>query len=394
MKTYKYKLYQHKRTRHLHRQIEVGADVWNWCIERHRAYYEETGKYLNKYTLQKEITQVKKDHPHWTTLGSQAIQDITDRIDKGYQKFFRWLKGGKVGRRVSPPKFKPRHKYKSFTLKQAGWKLFGDNRLRIGKRVYRYWKSRKILGQIKTVTVKRDALGDIYVFFVVKEPSIDHFDRQGEISVGFDFGLKTYLTGSDGSTVESPQFFKRRIQELRKAHRSLSRKKKGSRNRERARKVLARVYKKIANQRHDFHFKLSHTLTDKYDLLFFEDLNLGGMKRLWGPKVSDYAFGDFLSILKHVAPSKGCEVHQVDRWFPSTKLCSSCGYKNNNLTLADRSWTCPQCGISHDRDLNASINILRGGASSLCGGSVIPVGMNYSLSSVSVAAVDSRISRL
>ena len=161
--TYKYKLYTSKQNKHLHRQINIAGCVWNHCIALHRRYYRLYGKSLNKYQLKKHISKLKKQprYAFWNQLGSQAIQDVVLRIDKAYALFFRNLK---TGIKTAPPSFRKVKKYKSFTLTQAGWAL-NDNQLRIGKRIYKFTKSRDIKGVIKTVTIKRNALGELFVCF-------------------------------------------------------------------------------------------------------------------------------------------------------------------------------------------------------------------------------------
>lgn len=340
----------------------------------HKRYYRRYGTYLSLYQLQAHIAKLKKlpKYSWWSALGSQAVQDILQRIDKGYQHFFQNLKdrkAHKTTRKIGPPTFRAVRKAKSFTLKQAGWKLLGDNRLRIGSTVYKFARSRDIEGAIKTVTIKRDALGDLYVFFscvVVSQPT----DRvmTGK-SAGFDFGLTTYLTGSDGTEIHTPQVFKQALQTMAKANRALSRKRDGSHNRQRAKAHLARMQRRVAHLRQACHWGLAHALCAQYDGIVLETLNLQGMKALWGRKVSDLGFGTFVQILHHVADKTGTIVHHIDPWFPSTKLCSVCGQLNAFITLRDRVWTCA-CGATHKRDHNAATNIFREGASSLGGGHV------------------------
>ncbi len=371
MKTYSFKLYTSNKNKHLHQQIDLACEIYNHCIALHRRYYRLYGKYLHVYGLQKHITKLKKlsKYGHWKGLNSQAIQDITQRIDRAYRLFFRNLKAGV---RTAPPSFKKRRKYRSFSLKQTGYKLLDGNKIRMGNRVYRYFKSREIDGNIKLLTVKRDPLGDVYLFFVTDVVESKESARTGEI-VGFDFGLKTYLTASDGNDIQSPQFFRERLNDIRKASRNLSRKRRGSKNRQKARMELARLHRKLQNQRNDFHFKLANDLTDRYDVMSFETLNLKGMQRMWGRKISDLGFASFISILKYVASAKGKTVVFTDRFEPTSKTCSSCGYINNELTLSMRSWLCPECETNHDRDRNASYNILRVGASTLGLGDVRPI---------------------
>ena len=278
------------------------------------------------------------------------------------------VKGKKWGR----PRFKPQPKYKSFTLLQAGWQLLSGNRIKIGKRVYSYFKSREILGSPKRCTVKRDAVGDIYITILTDHVELDlNRVMTGQIA-GFDFGLKRYLTGHNGHDIESPEFFKRSLNAIKRANRTHSRKRKGSNNREHSRLDLARQHRKIEHQRADFHWKLAHELTDRYDEIRLEDLNLQGMKSLWGRKVSDLGFADFVKKLVYIAAKKGVKITFIDKWYPSSKTCSVCGAVNETLNLRDRIWQCPNCHTQLDRDRNAAVNIFRVGASTLEGEDVSP----------------------
>ena len=371
MKTYKFKLYSNHGNRELHKTIDGHADVWNHCVALQRRYYAIYGKYISKFRLINHISKLKRlpQFAHWNQLPSQAIQDVAARIDKGYKAMFEARAGGKKWGR---PRFKRRLKYKSFSLLQAGWKLLPGNRIKIGKGIYQYFKSRDVRGNPKRCTIKRDAIGDIYICVLTdyEEPDL-HRVMTGKIA-GFDFGLKKYLTGHNGHDIESPQFFKRSINAIKRANRAHSRKKKQSNNRERARLDLARKHRKIGNQRENFHWKLAHELTDTYDEIRLEDLNLQGMKTLWGRKVSDLGFADFVKKLVYIAKKKGVKITFIDKWYPSSKTCSVCGAVNEALNLRDRNWQCDECGVVHDRDRNAAINIFRVGASTHEGEDVSP----------------------
>jgi len=368
MKTYVYKLYNSKRNRYLHEQITLYSKVYNHCIALQRRYYRLYGKYPHVYAIDKHLTKLKKQakYADWRTLNAQAIQDIAERIDRAYKLFFKQLKA-KTGdeKKVSPPGFRKSRNYMSFTLKQSGYKLLEGNRIKLGDREYKYFKHREIEGNIKTVTVRRDQLGSIYLSITTDyvEPILG-VSGTGEM-VGCDFGLKTFLTLSDGNCIESPLFFKRNTKAVKKANSQLSRKKRGSKNRRKAHKHLNRVHKRVANQRSNFHWQLANKLSDEYDYLFFEDLNIKGMQRLWGRKITDLGFYSFMLKLKYLAAKKGKIVHNIDRFEPSSKTCSVCGYLYKDLTLKEREWLCPECETLHDRDLNASYNILRVGASTL-----------------------------
>lgn len=368
-KTFKYKLYRSKKSQRLHRQINVGGAIHNHCIALHRRYYRLYKKSLTCFALNNHLAKLKKlaKYAWWKQLGSQAIQNIAARIDKGYQAFFanvKARKAGKVSRRVGPPTLRKVRNAKSFTLAQAGWNLLEGHRLKIGATISKFAKSRAIEGVVKTVTIKRDPLGDVYVYFsciIAEQPIVRLTTGQ---SAGFDFGLTTYLTGSDGTAYLAPQPLKKSLQVLAKAHRRLTSKRTGSCNRHPARLPLDRVQKRIANQRQAFHWELAHTLCAQYDVIVLETLNLQGMKALWGRKVSDVGFASFVAILHYVASKTGTIAQHIGKWFPSTHLCSACGCVNQHLTLRDRVWTCPACGTTHQRDHNAAVNIFREGASS------------------------------
>ena len=365
MKSYKFKLYKTKKQRNLHRSVAVAGMIYNHIIALHKRYYNLTGKYISKYIMAKHIAKMKRHkYPEWKVVGSQAIQNIVFRIDFGFQKFFR-----KENKR--PPTFRKLCKFKSFTLTQAGWKL-GDGYVKIGKQIFKYFNSRKIEGMPKCLHIKRDAVGDFYIIVVTDFVEIKPNQFKSGKMAGFDFGLKKYLTSSDNNDIECPQFFKQNIKAIKRVNNYLSSKKKGSKNRSKARKRLARVHRRIKNCRNDWQWKTAKQLADNYDYLFFEDLDIDGMKKLWGRKVSDLAFSSFMTKLEQQCDKVGTVIQKIDRWNPSSKTCHICGCLKNDLSLSDRIWTCDHCGIVHDRDRNAAYNILTVGASTVGLGDIRP----------------------
>ena len=382
IKTYKYKLYKTKRLKHLHGLVNISADIYNHCIALHKRYYRLYGKTLNLYVLQEHIAKLKKIpcYSYWSELGSQSVQEIAERIDKGYKKFFRH-------ENKRPPTFKKKRKYKSFTFKgKVGYKLNG-NILTINKKHYKLWLSKEIDGDIKTLTVKRDNLGDFWLLISARVENVKPVSHAASgKSVGIDFGLKTFLTlggrhldFKDGEReIQSPLYFLKSIGRIRKLSRTLSRKKKKSNNRKEARLNLARLHRKVANQRDDFFHKLSNRLASEYEYVFIEDLNLKAMQRLWGRKVSDVSYGKFVNILSYKT-----NLVKIDRFYPSSKTCYDCDYIHKDLNLKDRIWICPNCGQIHHRDWNAADNIHRVGTSTLAGDTIRP--------DFPVSIVDSRI---
>ena len=307
--TYKYRLYRSNDCCHLVNAIDnIAGIIWNHALAFSKRYYRIYRKSLSFSRLMRHMAKLRRStnrYGYWQKLGSQAVQDVVQRLEKAYKRFFN-KQGGF-------PRFKKVKKYPSFTLKQAGWKLLGGNRIRVLGRDYKFVKSREIDGAIKTVTIKRDAMGRLWLCFSLVRKVVGPEASTGK-SGGFDFGLKTFLTNDEGQAVVSPQFFKQSQRKIAALNRDLSRKQDGSNNRKRAKYRLAKAHDDIANKRRDWFFKLAHALCDEYATLYFEDLNLKAMQRMWGRKISDLGFGEFLNILQHVAAKRGCVVIKIDRW--------------------------------------------------------------------------------
>lgn len=361
LRTYKFKLYKNKKLKHIARLINISGMIYNHCIALHKRYYRLFNKSLDKFKLQKHITKLKKlaKYSYWNNLGSQAIQNITERIDEAYKKFFK-KQGGL-------PSFKKVRKYKSFTLKgSVGYKL-KDNVFILNKRSYKFSKSREIDGQIKTVTIKRDNIGDFWICISLEVEKINQNNATSYNSVGIDFGLVKFLTLSDNTQIDSPLFHLTNLLKLKQYNKALSSKKKGSNNRKKAKLNLAKLHIDITNKRKDYFYKLANFLADRYNIIYIEDLNMKAMQKLWGRKVSDLAFSKFINIL-----STKTKIIKINRFYPSSKTCSACGHINENInstlkSLKDRTFKCINCNFEIDRDLNASINIHRVGASTLSG---------------------------
>ena len=358
-KAFKFKLYHAKRNKKLHNKINIAGLIYNHCIALHKRYWHLYHKSLNLYVLQKHITKLKKikRFNYLKELNSQTVQDITERIDHGYKLFWKNLKNKK---KTAPPKFRKIRKYKSITFKQTGWKLDEEHGIiYIQKQKYRYSNSRNIDGKIKTVTVKRDTLGDLYIYFVCELSDKEIKPRTGK-SVGFDFGFKENMLVAENKEedIKAPSFFKEMKPKIAKASRNLSSKRLKSNNQKKARLELARLYRKVTNKRNDYHWKLAKYLCNEYSIICLENISMKQMQKKHGKKVMDYGFSEFINILEYLSKQSGTQVIKVDRFFPSSQLCSDCGYQNKEVkNLSIREWTCPNCGEHHDRDRNAARNI-------------------------------------
>ena len=368
MKAYKYPLYDQSNTIRIGNLLDDMWQVHKYFHEWQRQRYQDGQFPYAGYEAMCSHVKVLKEttHPHWKALPSQAIQAELERIDTAYIRFFK-----KLGSR---PRIKPLRKFKSITLKQTGWKIHNDcitltfrkwssdaHKWQYDKVAYRFHKHRQWHGTISRITIKRDPCGRYWICIITTYKDFKPLSKTGK-SVGTDFGMKdAYLTLSTGEKKHHPQPLKANLKKLRSLNKALSRKVKGSHGWWRCVRQIARLYRKISNQRKDFQWQLASELCKKFDTIAIETLNLAGMKRLWGRKVSDLAFYQFVEILKYKCQKHKRELRQVGRWTATTKPCSDCGFHNETLTLKDRQWTCRECGSHHDRDINAAINILRAG---------------------------------
>ena len=377
--------------RHLHDDCNICGVVKNHFLSLCMRYYRRYGKGLSYSKMSKHLTKLKKleKYKHWNIPYSWALQNVLKRLAQSFREMKTLGRGH--------PQFKSCKKHKGMTFrgeqvkiekvldKQKNERNHPTCRIRLNGRWYRFALHRKIQGEIKQVQVTRDALGDVYITLTEDYSEVKYEPKTGKAE-GFDFGIKDFLTGSDGKPYTSPMFYKQNANKLAKAQREHSRKVKGSNNRERERKNVARIHKKTANQRTDHHWKLAIDLCRSFDILFFEDLNLRGMKALFGKQVSDLAFGEFMRKLKHQSHKRIRSVLKIRRWTPTTKCCSVCEHKNENLTLADREWTCPKCDTHLDRDQNAAMNILKEGVASFGLGVVRPIVLFNKIVGTSVEA--------
>ena len=354
MIAYKYKLYRTDRTKHLDKMLREACFVWNHALALQKRYYRLYHKYIGIGKMKAHFAK----RIHRNLLHSQTTQEILERLDTAYQRFF-----SRLAKR--PPKFRKAKDFSSILFKQGGYSLNG-NVLTINsiKKRFKFSLSRPYAGKVKTLTVKRNHIGEFFIVMVLDQSPQSIGKSHNGASVGIDFGLKKYMTMSDGTTVDNPQFLKSGLRQLQRKSRNLSKCKPNSHNRERKRLDLNRHHEKVVNQRNAFQWQLAHRLCRQYDRIFIEDLQLTGMSARWGRKMADLAHGEFVLKLQYVATKYGVTVHKIDRFYPSSKTCT-CGYVNHGLQLHERTWVCPECGTAHKRDLLAANNILRQGIAEL-----------------------------
>ena len=354
MLTYEYTLYQSKRNRKIDAILRECCFVWNHALALQKRYYRLFNGYISCSRMKAFFAKRISRH----LLHSQTVQEVLERLDEAYSRFFKHLA-------TRPPKFRKAEHFRSIVYKQGGYKLNSNviilNRI---KQHFQFSYSRPYEGKIRIVRIRKNPSGKYSLYLVTDASPKPYRKTHDGASVGIDFGLKHFLTLSNGRRIDCPQFLKSDLKVLRKRSKQFTKCEKGSNHHNAARHSLTLLHEQITNRRNDWQWKLAHDLCKKYDILCIEDLNMAGMSRLWGRKVADLGWASFVLKLEHIAIKYGCEVRKIDRFYASSKTCGSCHYVNDSLGLGDRKWTCPECGTVHNRDINAANNILRQGIAS------------------------------
>jgi len=359
---YKYRLYPSKRQLDkLNTQLGLCREVYDRLLENCIKEYEKDKSFrINRSSLNSLLNRLKEEDPRLDGIYSQALQNVFDRVIKAYQNFFRRVKEGK--QKVGFPKFKQQYKSITYPQDNGSFKLKGNKLLvsKIGE--IPIVLHREIERDIKTLTLERNQANQWFaVFSVEKDVVVVAPTEQKE--VGIDRGLISLVALSDGTKIDAPKFLYKSEEKLKLKQRQASRKKKGSNNRRKAIKKLAKLHVKVTNQRKDFLHKPTIMLARNYTFIAAEKLLVENMKKdhNFAKSISDAAWSKFLRLLKYKAGSVGIPVIEVDPRYTSQE-CSACGYRlteEEKLNLSDRTFICPGCGLEIDRDTNASINILK-----------------------------------
>lgn len=328
--------------------------VFNWALARRKEIYKEAGKSVSWSELSVELTELKnKPGFEWLKeIDSQLLQQALADCKRAFDNFFQ--------KRARFPRFKKKHSAnQSFRVPQRV--KLENGRVYIPKIGWvKVRQSQSCNLPLKSATFKRDATGKWHVSLVAEFhlPDLTKPVVETETAVGIDVGFDRFATDSDGAITENPRFFRKAERKIQRASRRLSRCKKGSANRAKARRALAREYEKIANRRADFAHKFSTSVVRENCAIACETLNLKGMsKTKLAKSVNDAAHRETFRQIEYKARWGARNFVFVGRWFPSSQLCSNCGHRNQELSLSDRFWTCPDCGARHDRDHNAAKNI-------------------------------------
>ena len=351
-KAYKFRLYPNQEQQaFLAKCFGCSRFVYNHFLRLTTDVYADCKKSLRYKEWAKLLTHLKKEFEWLKEVNSQSLQQTLKDLESAYVKFFK----GKA----KFPKFKKRSNKQSFRVPQH-FSIREKGKLKVPKMTsIKMVIHREIEGQIKSVTISKTASGKYYAS-IVTELEIPKAHLNGE-RIGLDLGLKDFVITSKPEKFPNPRYFQRSLRGLKIRQRRLSRKIKGSNNRKKARVIVAKIHEKVANQRLDYQHKISLKLTCENQAISCEDLNIKGLvkNRKLAKQISDVAWGQFLTLLEYKGEIYGCEISLVDRFFPSSKRCSNCGYIKEDLTLKDREWECLECHAHHDRDINACLNLLQ-----------------------------------
>ncbi|MFG1751362.1 RNA-guided endonuclease InsQ/TnpB family protein [Streptosporangium sandarakinum] len=376
----RYRLYPDAVQREaLARAFGCARVVFNDGLRARQAAREAGLPYVSDGELSKRVVTEAKQTPERSWLGEVSavvLQQALADLNAAYRAFFASITGRRTGPKVAAPRFrskKDRRQAIRFT-RNARFSVTAGGRLRLPKigEVPVRW-SRTLPSEPSSVTVIQDAAGRYFASFVVETG--DEPLPESAAEVGIDLGLTHFAVTSDGRKIDNPRFLRRAAKKLRKAQKALSRKVNGSANRNKAVAKVAKAHARVADARRDFAHKLSASIIRDNQAVYVENLSVKGLARTrLARSVHDAGWSAFTAMLEYKAARYRRTFARIDRWFPSSKLCSACGAIAETMPLSVRSWTCP-CGVAHDRDVNAAINILAAGRAdrlNACGGTVRP----------------------
>lgn len=372
-KTYRYRIYPNKKQQQsINQTIGCARFVFNHFLHQWTETYQETGKGLSYSTCSSLLTRLKKEtETLWLKeVDSIALQSSLEHLADGFERFFK--------KQTKYPRFKSKKNLvQSYTTKQTNGNIaISGNQLKLPKIGWiRFAKSREVAGRIVRAAIRKNPSGKCFVSLLC-EVDIHPFHKTGS-AVGIDLGITDFAILSTGKKRDNQRFTAQMDKKLKREQRKLSRKyeqakKDGkelweAKNYQKQKQKTAKLHEKVANQREDFLNKLSTEIIKNHDIICIEDLNVQGMKRnhKLAKSISDVSWSAFVQKLTYKADWYGKKVIKVSRWFPSSQICSACGHRDGKKPLNIRVWICPECGILHDRDINASITILQEGLRSL-----------------------------
>lgn len=355
-KAYKFRIYPTKiQIDFLNKQFGAVRFIYNYFLNQRDTQFKETGKSDNYYAQTKTLKLMKgQEEFKWLKeINSQTCQQALQCLDAAYLKFFR--------KETAFPRFKKKKNHQSFCVPQHFKILEKGIIIPKLKSQIKCKFHREIIGEVKSLTISKTPIGKYFVSISVEQEN--RYKQTSKGKIGIDLGIKDFVTLSDGTKYSLKLDTKSK--KLKKLQHYYSKKQKNSKRKEKLRLKIAKIYEKITNSRLDFQHKLSNKLTNEYQTICLESLKIKNMMKnhKLAKAIGEASWYSFVNMLQYKGKWKGCDIVQIDQFYPSSKTCYVCNWKKEDLKLSDRSWICPNCGTVHDRDINAAKNILTYGLS-------------------------------
>lgn len=360
--------------------------LWNQMLnERNDTYQrlkdDKESLYSYKYKTEK---QYKQDFPFLKEVDAKALQNVNRNLFQAFQNFFDGVKGKRP--RVGYPSFKSKHGKQSYTTNNINENIkinFKNKMIKLPKidAWFKYRDDRAFDEKIRKITISKTKSGKYFASISLeRESNVESMQEIDESKItALDMSFASFVVSENGR-MDNPRFYRKNERKLKRLHRQVSKKQKGSSNRDKARVKLAQLYDRISNARNDWQHKVSRELVNVNDAIILEDLNVEGMKRFnsgFAKTVTvDFSWSKFVHMVGYKAERAGKYLVLVDRFYPSSKTCFACGFVKNDLTLSDRTWECPSCHAIHDRDVNAAKNLKREGKRILLEGMNVEIATN------------------